>query len=352
MLNKEKTMNRFVINGVFYAQTATGVHRFARELILELDKIIQPNKIKIITPKYSKNLPKLKNIEIIKVGNRRPILWEQTDFVKYLFRNKVKSISLCNTLPLANPGIICIHDAAYKAHPEYFTSLHGKLSRIWHMIHFRIAAIRNEPILTVSYFSKYQIIDEYKVDPKRIHVIGNGWQHMKRIDYDKKILKDKGLNKNEYFFTLGNVSKNKNTKWVYEVAKRHPEYKFVVSGRKAEVSNEKYEELSNILNLGYITDSEIKTLMKNCKAFIFPSIHEGFGIPPMEALSQEAKIIIANTTCLPEIYKDSAFYIDPYDFDVNLNELLSKKVSSGEKVLEEYSWSKSAKILCDLILNN
>ena len=344
-------MKNIVINGIFYTQKATGVHRFARELIKELDKIIEPEKIKIIVPEYAKDLPKLKNIKFELFGKGKDILWEQTYFVKYLIKHNAESISLCNTMPLLKPGIICIHDAAYKVHPEYFTTLHGKLSCIWHKIHYKLAALSKKDILTVSYFSKYQIIDAYKINPNRIHVIGNGWQHMNDIKEDKSILSKYNLLSGEYFFTLGNVSKNKNTKWVYNIAKRYPNYKFVISGRRAKVSNEKYDNLNNIISLGYISDEEIKSLLKNCKAFIFPSIHEGFGIPPMEALSQNAKIIISNTTCLPEIYKGSAHYIDPYDVTVDLDKLLLEEVSSPETVLSKYGWKQSAKILYDIIYN-
>lgn len=338
-----------VINGFFYIQRPTGVHRFARELMLELDKITLEREITIVVPEYARNIPNFKNIKIKKYGKTKGALWEQISFVRYLIKNNCESVNLCNTMPLLKPGIICIHDAAYKMHPEYFTTIHGKLSCIWHKIHYRLAAISKKPILTVSYFSKYQIIDAYKINPIRIKVIGNGWQHMKRIKLDESIIKNNNLIPGGYYFTLGNISKNKNTKWVYEIAKRYPEDTFVISGRKAEVSNEKYEDLKNIINLGYISDSQIKALYKNCKAFIFPSIHEGFGIPPMEALSQNAKIIVSNSTCLPEIYRDSAYYIDPYDTTVDLTSLLSHKISPSKNVLDRYSWKDSAKRLYEVI---
>lgn len=344
-------MNKFIINGVFYAQKSTGVHRFARELMLELDKFINKDEIVIVIPKYVEDIPKFNNIKIEKFGVGRPIIWEQTYLIKYLLKSKTQCISLCNTLPLLRPGIMCIHDAAYKLHPEYFNTIHGKISCIWHRIHYRIAILSKKPIITVSYFSKYQIIDSYKINPNRIHVIGNAWQHMNRIGLDDNIIKNNNLEIKNYFFTLGNISKNKNTKWVYDVAKKNPQYTFVVCGKKAKGSNERYEDLKNLINIGYVSDEEIKSLFKYCKAFIFPSIHEGFGIPPMEALSQGSQIIISNTTSLPEIYKSCAHYIDPYDTNVNLDNILNEKVISGNEVLSRYSWKKSANMLYDLILS-
>ena len=74
--------------------------------------------------------------------------------------------------------------------------------------------------------------------------------------------------------------------------------------------------------LGIWEDEEVKALMKNCKAFVFPSYYEGFGIPPLEAMSVGARIIVAKSASLPEIYGDAAVYIDAQNPYCNLNELL------------------------------
>ena len=97
--------------------------------------------------------------------------------------------------------------------------------------------------------------------------------------------------------------------------------------------------------LGYISDGEIKYLMRCCKAFIFPSFFEGFGIPPLEALSVGAKIIVAKSSCLPEIFGDSAYYINPYKTNVYLDNVLNRPRQSGEVILQKYCFSKFAKIV-------
>lgn len=93
----------------------------------------------------------------------------------------------------------------------------------------------------------------------------------------------------------------------------------------------------------------MKALMKNCKAFIHPAKYEGFGITPMEAMSVGAPIIISNAACLPEIYGNSAHYIDPDVSDVDLNFILSEKVEPSENVLDNYSWRKSAENFANAI---
>ena len=92
--------------------------------------------------------------------------------------------------------------------------------------------------------------------------------------------------------------------------------------------------------------------MKNCKAFIFPSFFEGFGIPPLEALSVGAKIIVSNSSCLPEIFGNSAYYIDPNKICTDLDELLSKSVESGEMILQKYRFSIFARQVLESLDKN
>ena len=82
--------------------------------------------------------------------------------------------------------------------------------------------------------------------------------------------------------------------------------------------------------------------MKHCKAFLQPSKYEGFGIPPLEALSVGARICVSNASCLPEIYEDCAYYFDPDDYNVDLNVLLQGTVSPPDRLLARYSWDTAA----------
>ena len=338
-------MNNYYINGLFFTQRTTGVHRFARQLLAEIDSICIKDEIKVVVP-MGTTVPKYKNILVVEFGKQHGLLWEQIDFPRFLNKYRGVGVNLCNSQPIIKPGIICIHDVAYKTHPEYFKTFHGKMSVAWHRLVYRLAAWSKYPILTVSYFSKYSIIDAYGVIPSRIHVVSNGWQHINEIASDEKVLKKYNLKEKTFYFTLGNINYNKNTRWVIEYAQKHPKDIFVLSGIRVKNSHVDVDTVKNVKWLGYLSDSEIVTLYKYCKAFIFPSIHEGFGIPPMEALSQGAKIIVANTTCLPEIYRGSAIYIDPYDTDINLEEKLnSEKLEKADDVLSRYSWRSSAKKL-------
>ena len=101
--------------------------------------------------------------------------------------------------------------------------------------------------------------------------------------------------------------------------------------------------------MGYISDEQIKSLMKHCKAFLFPSTFEGFGIPPLEALAVGAPVISSDTASMPEVLGDSVHYIDPYSFDCDLDALLREPAADAEKALERFSWERSAGKLLKLI---
>lgn len=102
------------------------------------------------------------------------------------------------------------------------------------------------------------------------------------------------------------------------------------------------KDTHNVFYPGYVSDAENAALMQHCKLFLHPAVFEGFGIPPLEALALGAPIALANATCLPELYGDTARYFDPYDYDVDLDALAAQPVAAPDAVLQKYSWDKTA----------
>jgi len=340
---------KIVIDGRHLVGMTGGVQRYLHEILNELDKIASPDDYEILVPKKLDVKNQYKNIKIIKYGNLNGLLWEQLCLPFYIWKNKAYGIFPCTIVPLLYPkGIAILHDVMMAKHPELADSFSNPIAKKLLLVNYKIAATHADIIITVSENSKKDIIELYHTNPQNIYIAGNAWQHINRIQYDES-WKDTypQLKSGEFYFSLSANRKQKNFKWIYEMAKRNPHTIFAMAGTQEEWQREQEYSAPNIIHMGYISDEVIKSLMHHCKAFLFPSLYEGFGIPPMEALAAGAKIIIANTSCLPEIYQDSAYYIDPNSYDIDLDNLLCQKVAPPENVLNRFGWDISAKKIND-----
>ena len=354
----------YLINPNFLCRSTTGIERFAYETCKRLDSLLTPeDDIRIIIPSNSRIIPDYKNIKTIKLNKELKSfpLWDLFQFSSYCKKYKAIGINFSNTAPLGKRcGLSFIHDIYAKQYPQDFCSFKEKLIRLYSCFNYFNIARHATKILTVSDFSRKQIQETYNVFNNKIDVIPNGWDHFKSVAVEPYSEYEDFLNPGSFYFTLGSLQKRKNLKWITEYAEKHPDEKFAVSGKVVSgfASNEidKIKTLPNVKLLGYVTDSQIKWLMQNCKAFVFPSYYEGFGIPPLEALSVGATIIISNTASLPEIYKESAIYIDPFNSDCNLNDLIQKFQEkcnkNAVKVLNEYTYDKAAQKLYNILKEN
>ncbi|WP_339008378.1 glycosyltransferase family 4 protein [Fusobacterium varium] len=340
---------KIIINGRFLTQNITGVQRFAHEIVKELDKIVKKDEVVILAPKniLFKNL-RYENIEIRKVGILKGHLWEQLELPYYAWKNQGKLLNLCNTAPVINTGIVNICDISPKVNPNFFSK---KFSFLYKVLYWFITKTSLK-ILTISNFSKVEIIENYKINSNKINVIHCGWQHMNGVIEDKKILEKLQLKNKEFYLGVSSINPNKNFKYIIELAKLYPEKIFVIVGKLNQkvFGDMNLEKIENLVWAGYVTDEELKALYKNTLGFIYPSFYEGFGIPPLEALACGCKkVYISNTSCLLEIFEDSVIYLNPYKVEEILNEKEVIKEEKMKKILNKYSWEKSAKKIIDVI---
>ncbi len=340
---------KILINGKILFKNITGVERYARETLLELDKKIKYHQFKLVIPSYydEKELPDFKNFEIFKLdGYKKEVLWEQLSLAKFAKMNSAIIVSFDFATPIMYPGVSTIHDMSFRTNKKFFkNSLKQQMVRYKLELYCHSAVRSKNFIFTVSEFQKNEIQRYYHIEENRVIVAGNGWQHFNRVGEDDSVLDENQLVPDKFYFSLSSNTENKNFKWIYEVAKENKDSIFVIVGGRTSISPDDLKSEKNIIYLGYQSDERVKSLYKNCKAFIFPSFYEGFGIPPMEALSVGAKVILSNTSCLPEIYGESAYYINPNNPHVNLEELMERRsVLDADQVLNKYGWDKTADI--------
>jgi glycosyltransferase involved in cell wall biosynthesis len=348
---------RIIINGDFLCNNLTGIERLAIEITKELDKICKKDEIGIVIPRNAKTNLDLNVITVYPYNKDVTSFpkWQQFGLPRFTKKHNAIPLDFGNSCSFFNPGITFLHDIYCRIHPEDFTGRRERLECLYFRFLYLIIALRAKKIITVSNYCRDQIQSLYHVKAERIRVIHSSYDHFRQIKGDYSVFNEfpQLINVNGgYYFSLGSLSKRKNIRWIIEYALKHPETLFAISGKSlptVRVEELNTESPKNIILLGYLDDSKVKALMERCRAFILPSYYEGFGLTPLEALSCGAKIIVSGAASLPEIYGNAAYYIDPFNTDVDLDELIKGPVEKPNVILERYSYKKSAEELYEVI---
>jgi glycosyltransferase involved in cell wall biosynthesis len=174
-------------------------------------------------------------------------------------------------------------------------------------------------IITVSAFSREQL-EKYAAAPmSRTEVIPPGAEHIVRLDADRSVLDRYALGERPFVLAVSSLNPNKNFKLIIDALPYLPDLlegvDFVVAGGTSPriFRNGSAGFGPNIKYLGYVTDRELKALYQAATAFVFPSLYEGFGLPPLEAMSCGCPVVVARAASLPWVCGDAALYCDPHD---------------------------------------
>ena len=334
-----------------------GIQRFAFELLRQLDRMdLGGMEIELVIPEYAaaaEMLSDFQQIRVVRSGRiRNAFLWRQICFPLYALRRRAFALDLTLGLPVLKCDITGLYDCTYELFPEDFRSVREKLKRLSYLAKAYLVTRRSRKLIVLSRTAGRQLQDYYRIPVGKLMLVPCAWQHFKRIREDESVLERFGLISRdrgqirEYFFTLGSVLPHKNLKWIAEAAKQNPDRLFVVTGSlelSDYIGSTGLLELENVTVTGYLTDGQVKALMKHAAACIHPSLSEGFGIPPLEALSAGSRILLSDAGCLPEIYGGSAVYFDPRIYrPIRMEELMRREASPAEDVLKKYSWKRSA----------
>ena len=347
----------YTFNGRFLTQRITGIQRYATELVSELDKLAAGQDWEIAVPGNLKTFPLLRNIRVVKVGRWGGFIWEQATLPRHLRKTCRTGVYLCNVMPLsAKGGVAVIHDISYRVNPSFFVTVRDRLSALWHRLQYRVIVHKCSKLVTVSTFSADELARIYDARPERIHVIPNAWQHMERVRESADFFeRHPGLTHGGYYASLSTLAKNKNLPWLLRAAARNPEVVFVIAGGGDLTSFARFsgsDVPSNVLFIGYVDDGDVRALLTHCKAFIFPTFYEGFGLPPLEAAACGARrLILSDIPSLREVFGDAAEYVDPNDSAPALNGDHSPLTEAQARaLLARYSWAQSAHAFKDLLV--
>jgi len=327
-----------------------GISRYYFEILRCIDLLLDDAdsrfRIFLIYPEgHVIRIPELRHIEVVRLDCHRKRF--RIALREYVGNNGI----ICEMGPTIaySYNMIVTHHDVREFESSRCNTLKKKLIRLVNSLSLKFFDCT---VVTVSDFQKNRIENVLGIKSEKIKVIGNGWEHIKRIKVDTTVFNTHpNIVKDKYYYTLGSMAPHKNYRWIYEVARRNPGLQFVIAGnidKKMWGMDSSDMQCENIVYLGYITDEDNVALMSYCKAYIHPAIYEGFGIPPLEALALGKKIIISNSTCLPEIYADSARYFDPNNYDIDLEQLCCMVTGDAEDVLKKYTWINAARCWIEL----
>ena len=259
--------------------------------------------------------------------------------------------------------ITTIHDMTYLRFPE--TMDKRNLSRITRDIRSSVA--RSHHILTVSEFSKREIIELLQIEPEKISVVYNApsisVNQASAVDLEAHY----GI-RSPYLLYVGTIEPRKNlTRLIHAYEKLRDgsgiSHQLVLAGGRGWGTEEIYQTArdskyaEDIIFTGYISGVEKSTLYANAAAFLFPSLYEGFGIPPLEAMWFGCPVVCANASSLPEVVGDAAELVDPMDVD-DISKgicrvILDRKYAShlsvrGNEQVKKFTWDASAQHLREI----
>jgi glycosyltransferase involved in cell wall biosynthesis len=361
--NDLKQLARIYINGRFLTQPITGVQRYGLELIHHFDEFLETNnfdpKIELICLVPHQGLPKSswKNVEVRSVGNVAGNLWEQYELPRYLKGQLL--FSPANIGPWHYPNqVVTLHDASVFAIPQAYSFAF----RVKYKFIFNQLAKRAALLLTDSEFSRQELAHYLEIAPQRFLIVPLGSDHLDEVQSDQNILKKNILKTGSYLLLVASHSPHKNYHAAVQAVRTIDRtIKLVSVGgsyRRVFKKTNLMDASSHMLNLGYVSDQELKALYENALGFIAPSLYEGFGLPVLEAMRLGCPVISSHAASLPEVAGDAALYFDPHKISSitkaveillsspDLRENLRQK---GYRQAEKFTWAASAKAILGIL---
>ena len=351
------------INARFLTRPASGVDRVAIELLKAMAARPDVARLILLHPArgslhlgWLDSLPPAARakLELRPCGGPlRGHLWEQLALPRAARGQTL--LSLCSTGPLLHRDqAVMIHDAQVWDAPHSYSRTFRWLYRL--LLPRLTRRVRH--VLTVSAFAQRRL-EDLGIAPKgTVQVVPNGADHIRQIEADPDTLPRQGLRAGGYLLAIGNLAPHKNLALLLEAASARPQSApelIVAGGMDARVfSDAGLRAAPGTRLIGRVSDGELRALYEGALALVFPSLTEGFGLPPVEAMACGCPVLATTGGAVPEICGKAALFIDPTDrpgwtkamtriaTDPALRATLRDR---GYEQAARYRWATSADIL-------
>jgi len=268
-------------------------------------------------------------------------------------------------LPLVKvcPSVVVVHDLIIKVHPEWFV----KDSRFRFDDLFWREVKKAEAVITVSEYSKKDIVDVLGVDPQRVTVVPEAADkifHPLRTKTRLREVREKYGLREGFLFTAGALHTRRNFVRLIQAAGQADrlldgDLQLLILGSPADFSlpidiqgeAARCGLEGRVIQVEFVSDQELLSLYNACGLFVYPSLYEGFGLPVIEAMACGAPVACSNTTSLPEVAGDAAVYFDPLQIEdiagaivsiISDDERRREMARAGKKRAKSFSWEKAA----------
>lgn len=377
---------RIGIDARFYGSVGKGLGRYVQKLIENLEKIDKDNQyfVFLLKENFDEFQPKNKNFKKVLADYRWYTFSEQINMPRLLNEYKLDVVHFPHfNVPLfyRKKFIITIHDLILLHFP---TLKNTTLNPIFYWLKFMAyrlaigsAVRRSKKIITVSKFSRKDILLQYPFLKKdKVVVTYEACDFKKDIRGEVvdsgKILEKYGIIK-PYLIYVGNAYPHKNLDklaqaWNIFLDKNKDNKAFTNSPYLVLVGKRDYfydrllekikkDNIKNIISTGFVTDSDLNCVYKEAVAYIFPSLYEGFGLPPLEAMERGLPVAVNGHGCMREVLGKSAYYFDGKKVDSIVetiermfldSKLRSDLVDQGYRQILKYSWRKMAQETRDI----
>jgi len=240
-----------------------------------------------------------------------------------------------------------IHDTY---HLTYFSTL-SFTQKIYAKLFYNGAIFKSDTLITEAHFAKTEILTRCLLRPKKLEVIYNAY----RLNKTSQSALPTHL-PSKFILSVGNIKPHKNLLRLLQAYEQLECQEHLLLVGQADRLGTQEKELFDFLErkpalkkrvhfTGYISDDELATLYKKARLFIFPSLYEGFGLPPIEAMAAGVPVVASTAASIPEICKQGAYYIDPYKVSelkeamqslLNDEALRKKQIEVGKEVAYGY----------------
>lgn len=355
------------LNGRFVTQAITGVQRHAWEVVKALDRLLTDGdraaagwpRFELLVPQgFAPKVAGLSSITVREVGSRSGHAWEQLDLPRFAAG---RIVSLCNTFPvLARRPLVVVHDAAIYAFPQGYTFAFRACYRLLYWIAAKRPRVQ---IVTDSEFSRRELAKYVGLTVDRIVRVYCGADHWSHVEPNRSVIDRLGLGSSRYFLAVASANPNKNLARLIEAYRLldRPDIPLVLVGgtNKRVFADVEEDDVPGVIRTGYVSDSELAALYVAARAFIFPSLYEGFGLPPLEAMTFSCPVISSREASLPEVCGEAALYCDvrdPKDIAEAMARMLhddaehQRLQTAGLERINQFTWKSTAQAMLNLLL--